>query len=157
MKPLIAYSILCFTLYSCSIKHDMSIKVLSKPESFSFKAPDNSNNASLFINGEANGSFEIQVLKDGHVYDKIELHTGDIDAVSTCDWYGAEMGIKYLPLNNSEGELEMQCVFYYLNHALLFMAYDALEACHPIFHENDFIHHLRHMAFLASHPDVFPL
>jgi hypothetical protein len=110
---LITYSLLFFTLYSCSVKHDMSIKVLSKPVSFSFKAPDNSTNASLFINGEANGSFAIQVLIEGQAYDKIELHAGNIDTASAYDWYGSEMGIKYLPLNNSEGELEMQCVFYY--------------------------------------------
>jgi hypothetical protein len=113
MKHLIAYSLLVFMLYSCSVKHDMSIKDLSEPESFSFKAPSDSHSVSLFINGESNGDFKIHVLMEGNVYQKHEFHSGVIDTVFGGDWYGAEMGIKYLPLNASKGELEMQCVFYY--------------------------------------------
>lgn len=108
-----AYSLLFFVLYSCSIKHDMSIKHPSKSESFSFKAPEDSHSASLFINGESNGDFEIHISSEGNLYQKHIIHSGTIDTVFSSDWYGAEMGVKYLPLNTSEGELEMQCVFYY--------------------------------------------
>ena len=101
-RLIIVFIILGFTL-SCESNTGFKIPDVSKPYEKVIRSNEkNPSNIKISIKGETNGTFTLNEL----TFDK-----GKIDTTFLLDQYSDSLNVKYLPINATSGQLQIDYLF----------------------------------------------